>query len=41
MCYSGGLVAPELAEGIYTPAADVYSFGMTLIHIATNKQPFG
>lgn len=38
--YSGGLVPPELADGIYTPAADVFSFGLTLVNIITNKQPY-
>jgi hypothetical protein len=37
-----GIAAPEIAESANnTSAADVFSFGMTLIHIVTNKQPYG
>jgi serine/threonine protein kinase len=34
--------APELLHGdaIPTPAVDVYSFGLTVLHILTNEQPF-
>ncbi|POG72299.1 kinase-like domain-containing protein [Rhizophagus irregularis DAOM 181602=DAOM 197198] len=34
-------VAPEVLKGNpYTPAADIYSFGMIMYVIATGKQPF-
>jgi serine/threonine protein kinase len=34
-------VAPEVLKGKpYTQAADVYSFGMIMYYIATNRQPF-
>ncbi|CAB5389626.1 unnamed protein product [Rhizophagus irregularis] len=34
-------VAPEVLKGNpYTPAADIYSFGMIMYYVATVKQPF-
>ena len=38
---SEGYVAPEQALGKPTFASDLYSLGVTCIHLLTNKEPFG
>ncbi|EXX60869.1 Skm1p [Rhizophagus irregularis DAOM 197198w] len=42
-CFNGVIpfIAPEIFEGFpYSKKADIYSFGMIMYHISTNKAPF-